>query len=240
MKLFGLRPGIVVALLVAAVFCVYLATLTDGMPITSTDWAMYVMHARNILHGLPYSDTGYIVQPETTYEGANSYPSGLPLMLVPAYAAFGFSIRAFKIVCDATLALSLWPIYLFSRRFLAARSALLVALATAFGFLYVNVHNVINSESPYQLLSFASIVFVLWVYGRGKDISRQSWLWGLLVGLALAAAYLTRPIGAAIVLAVLIADPIRRRRISAFIATLFFTFLALVFLNTTLFGGLGT
>ena len=235
MKLLGLRPGIVVAMLVAAVFCVYLATITDGMPITSTDWAMYVMHARNILHGLPYSDTGYIVQPETTYEGANSYPSGLPLMLVPVYAAFGFSVRAFKIVCDATLALSLWPIYLFSRRFLAARSALLVALATAFGFLYVNVHNVINSESPYQLLSFASIVFVLWVYGRGKDISRQSWLWGLLVGLALAAAYLTRPIGAAIVLAVVIADLIRRRRISAFIATLFLTFLALVFLNNSMF-----
>jgi hypothetical protein len=231
----GSRPGIVLALLVAVVFCVYLATITDGMPITSTDWAMYVMHARNILHGIPYSDTGYIVQPETTLEGPNSYPSGLPLMLVPAYAALGLNIRAFKIVCDGALALSLWPIYLFSRRFLPAASALLAALATAFGSLYINTHNVINSDSPYQLLSFAAIVFVLWVCDGGRDISPRGWLWGVPAGLALATAYLTRPIGIAIVLAVLIAQLIRRRRISAFMATLSLTFLALVLLNNSMF-----
>lgn len=226
--------GIVVASVIAAVFCVYLAAMTDGMPIQGTDWAMYAMHARNILHGRPYTETGYIVQPETIYMGANSYPSGYPLMLVPIYAAIGFNVRAFKILSDAALALSLWPIFLFSRRFLPPLSALLIVLATAFGWLYVTTSNTINSDGPYQLLSFGAIVFVFWIYDRGKDLS-QGWLWGLLVGLVLAAAYLTRPIGLGLVLAVTAMDLVRRRRISAFIAALLFTFLILVLWNNSMF-----
>jgi len=231
----GLPDGILLAIVIAAVLCVYLATITDGMPATSTDWAMYVMHARNILHGRPYTETGYIVQPETLFEGANSYPSGLPLMLVPVYAAVGFSVRAFKIFCDSALALSLWPIYLFCRRLLSARSSMLIVLATSFSWLYVSTRNTINSESPYQFLSFACIPFILWVYQRGKDKSPQGWLWGLSAGLALAACYVTRPIGLAIVLAVVVADIVRRRRVSVFIGFLLLTFGAVLFLNNWVF-----
>jgi|SRR5579872_1813591 len=232
--LLGMRHGIVLALVVAAVFCVYLAMVTDGMVTQATDWAMYVMHARNILHGRPYTETGYVVQPETLFEGANSYPSGYPLMLVPFYAAFGLNIRVFKIVTEAALALSLWPIYIFSRRFLSPLSALVIVVATAFGWEYVLVQNIISSDGPFQFLSFASIVFVLWIFDRGKDRDR-GWLWGLLAGLLLASAYLTRPIGIALVLAVLIADVIRRRKISGFAVLLFATFLAIVVLNNSVF-----
>ena len=232
--LLRLRPGIVLALVIAAVFCVYLAVITGGMPAQATDWAMYVMHARNILHGRPYTETGYVVQPETLFEGANSYPSGYPLMLVPIYASFGFNVRVFKIVSDAALALSLWPIYIFNRRYLSPVSALVVVLATAFGWEYVLTQNTINSDAPFQFLAFASIALVLWIYDRGLDRSRGR-LWGLLVGSVLASAYLTRPVGIALVLALLLADLIRRRRISGFILVLFATFVAFAFLNNLIF-----
>ncbi len=225
------RPGIVAALIVVAVFCVYLATMTDGMVPSATDWAMYVMHARNILHGRPYAETPYVVYPETIYEGANSYPSGFPLMLAPVYAVFGLNIRAFKIVSDAALALSLLPIYLLSRRYLSPLSAMLIMLATAFGSLYVTSQNTVNSDGPYQFLSFAAMVLVLWLYDRGKD----NWLWGFGAGLVLAACYLTRPIGIALVLGVAIADVLRRRRISAFVIFLLGTFVLLVLVNNSMF-----
>jgi len=229
------RSGIVVALLILAVLCVYLATITDGMPVQSTDWAMYVMHARNILSGRAYTDTGYIVQPETIYEGANSYPSGLPLLLVPVYAAVGFSVRAFKVVCEVALALSLWPIYLFGRRYLSAAGALLVVLATAFGSLYMGVHDSINSDSVYQLLSFGSIVLALWIYSSG----RENWRWGLLVGLAFSAAYLTRPVGFALVLGAIAVDLFRRRRVAgckwAHICAVAGVFVVLVLVNGAIF-----
>ena len=106
------RPGLIVAVVIAAVTCLYLANLTGGMPIASTDWDMYVIHARNILQGLPYAESSYLVFLETIFEGAGSYPSGYPLLLVPVYAAFGFSVTAFKVVSDAMLALSLIRIYL--------------------------------------------------------------------------------------------------------------------------------
>ena len=132
-------PGIVAALIVVAVFCVYLATMTDGMVPSATDWAMYVMHARNILHEASLRrDPVHVVCPETSRRGlTNSYPSGFPPMLAPVYAVFGLNIRAFKIVSDAALALSLLPIYLLSRRYLSPLSAMLIMLATAFGSLYV-------------------------------------------------------------------------------------------------------
>jgi hypothetical protein len=230
----GLNSGIALAVVVAVVFCVYLAVMTNGVPAQATDWAMYVMHARNILHGRPYAETPYVYQPETALEGPRTYPSGFALMLVPFYAAFGLNVRIYKIVVDATLALSLWPIYIISRRFLSPLSALLIVIATGFGWEYVLVQNELGSDSLYQFLSFASIVFALWIYDRGKDVT-QGWLWGVLVGLALAAAYLTRPIGIALVLAVAIADVVRRRRIRAFTIALLATFLMVVLLNNAAF-----
>ena len=106
----------------AAVFVVFLYTflaaeLSPGMHSEGTDWAMYVMHARNIVKGLPYTQTGYVFQPESTTEvGANSYPSGYPLLLAPFYAVFGLNIGLFKLLNVAFLVLSLWPVYLYARR----------------------------------------------------------------------------------------------------------------------------
>lgn len=229
-----INPGFILAVVILAVFLVYLAALSNGVPTQATDWAMYVMHARNILHGRPYAETGYVVQPETTYEGGNSYPSGFALMLVPFYAVFGLDTRVFKIVCDALLALSLWPIYIFSRRYLPPSSSLLIVLATTFSWEYVLVQNLIGSDQLYQLLSFLAIVFVLSIYDRGKDVSR-GWLWGGLAGLMIAAAYLTRPIGLALALAVAIVEVVRKRRITAFIAAMACTFAASLVLNNLAF-----
>src|ERR1700742_4260616 len=87
----------------------YLALVTPGVDPITTDWAMYVMHARNIATGHAYADTVYVYQPETAMYGASTYPSGYALLLTPVYALFGVNILAFKIVTDLALSLSLWP-----------------------------------------------------------------------------------------------------------------------------------
>jgi len=232
--LLRLHPGLVLALVIAAVFGIYLEMINDGMVPDATDWAMYVMHARNIITGHPYAETGYIFQPESSYMGANSYPSGFPLMLVPFYVAFGFKVRVFKVVSDVALALSLWPIYIFSRRFVAPQNALLIVVATAFCFEYVVTQNTINSDAPYQLLSFAALVFLFWIYDRGNDVYR-GWIWGALAGLLCAAAYLIRPVGAALLLAVAATELARRRKLSVFAVALLVTFASLVLINNAIF-----
>lgn len=59
----------------------YLALVTPGVDPLTTDWAMYVMHARNIATGLSYANTLYVYQPETAMYGASTYPSGYSLLL---------------------------------------------------------------------------------------------------------------------------------------------------------------
>ena len=106
----------------AIAFAVFLyafmaAELSPGVHSEGTDWAMYVMHARNIVKGLPYAQTGYVFQPGSTTEtGANSYPSGYPLLVAPFYAVFGLNIKLFKLLNVAFLVLSLWPVYWYARR----------------------------------------------------------------------------------------------------------------------------
>ena len=222
------------ALIVAIVFCVYLAVLSNGIVMDATDWAMYVMHARNILHGRAYADTPYVFQPEANFQGPRSYPSGFSLLLVPLYAMFGMSIKAFKIAVDAELALSLAPIYVFCRRYVSTWSALCIIVATAFGWEYMRVQNELGSDAQYQLLSFAAIVLLLWVYDRGKD-NAQGWFWGALCGAIAAGAYLSRPIGLALVVAAAIADVLRRRRISIFLIAFLLSIAAFVLINNSLF-----
>ena len=225
---------IALAVVVVAALGVYFAVLTNGVGLTATDWAMYVMHARNILHGRAYADTPYVFQPEASFEGPRSYPSGFALLLVPWYAAFGMSIRVFKSVVDVTLALSLIPIYQFCRRYVSVWGSLAIVVATAFGWETMQVQNELGSDAQYQLLSFAAIALLLWVYDNGRDMA-QSWLWGFLCGAVIAAAYLSRPIGLALVIGVAIADVIRKRRLSAFLIALLVTVAASGFLNNSLF-----
>ena len=222
------------AFIVAIAFCVYFAVLSNGVGMQGTDWAMYVMHARNILHGRAYADTPYVFQPEANFQGPRSYPSGFALLLVPLYAIFGMSIKAFKIAVDAELALSLVPIYLFCRRYVSTWSALCIIVATAFGWGYMQAQNELGSDAQYQLLSFAAIVLLLWMYEGGKD-NAQGWFWGVLCGAIAAVAYLSRPIGLALVVAVAIADVLRRRRISIFLIAFLLSIASFVLINNALF-----
>lgn len=233
-SLFGMNPRLVIVILVAAMFGLYFATLTDGIDATSTDWAMYVMHARNILNGRPYSETGYVQQPEIPYMGSNSYPSGYPLLLLPVYAVAGFNVRAFKILSDLALALSLLPIFFYARRYLSPLSALLVVLALGFGAQYVGGHDNIASDGPFQAVSYAAILLLLWIYDGSKDVS-GGWRWGVPAGAMIALGYLIRPVGMALLVAVVLYDLLRRRRVSSFLATAVGTLAVVLLANNFLF-----
>ena len=195
---------------------------------------MYVMHARNIVSGLPYTQTGYIPQPELPVEfAARSYPSGYPLLLAPFYALFGFDLRLFKLLNAALLVLSLWPIYLFARRTLPAFSSLLLIVALGFSTLYLAFYNAIGSDAPYQLASFLALLLLLRIYDRRLN-ETSPWKWGLLAGLCTAAAYLIRPIGLALPLAVAGTELWRKRRITPFLIALLTAFLPPLLLNNLL------
>jgi hypothetical protein len=67
------------------------------------DFAMYIMQADNILHGIPQGETPYIYNPGNAVLGPPAYPVGFPLLLSPVYALAGNSIFAFTIWVTAFL-----------------------------------------------------------------------------------------------------------------------------------------
>src|SRR5262245_23877625 len=60
------------------------------------DFAMYVSHARNLVEGRDYSDTGYIFNPHYSHVGPRNYPPVTPLLLTLPYAAFGPDLYVMK------------------------------------------------------------------------------------------------------------------------------------------------
>ena len=80
---------------------------TSSLIAWGDDWAQYVMHARNLLAGVPYGNIGYLFNPDAANVGPPSYPPGLPLLLVPVMAMFGMNLIALKVACFLCVVLSL-------------------------------------------------------------------------------------------------------------------------------------
>jgi hypothetical protein len=75
---------------------------------TSGDWAQYILHAKALLEGRPYTDTGYIFTQLNWSIGPRAYPPGLPLTLVPLVALgpwAGILMRFLMVVSGALFVL---------------------------------------------------------------------------------------------------------------------------------------
>lgn len=59
-------------------------TIRPGQP-WGDDFAMYILHAKNIASGKAYTDTGYIPNPGYAVLGPAAYPPLFPLVLSPVY-----------------------------------------------------------------------------------------------------------------------------------------------------------
>jgi 4-amino-4-deoxy-L-arabinose transferase-like glycosyltransferase len=93
-------------LLLFGYFVLGVVTLTSGHG-WGDDWAQYVLHAQNIVNGRAYGDTGYLFNPDNPSIGPPNYPPGLPYVLAPVIALFGFNILALKIACFACVVAAL-------------------------------------------------------------------------------------------------------------------------------------
>lgn len=227
------REKLALSAVIALAMLLYTALLTNGMAALGSDWAMYVMHARNLATGQPYGSTFFVYQPEAATYGAATYPTGYSLFLAPIYAICGINIRVFKVLTDLLLALSLGPIYFFLRRYLEFAASLLLAGALSFSGPYLLLQDTIGSEALYLLLSFSALVFLTRTYDSQRDRSAP-WRSGATAGVLLAAVEITRPVGLALILAVLVYEAVRRRRPTRFAAGILAVVVPVLALNSLL------
>jgi hypothetical protein len=179
-------------------------TLSPGHP-WGDDWAQYVSHARNLATGRAYSDTGYIFNPDEPHVGPPSYSPGLPLLLAPIVKVFGLDIIALKSVSLVCMSAAIFV------TFMLFRDALGAGVAAGAAFLF-GLHEVswslrdnIISEPPYILWTLLALYFAS---RRTQDRGIAT---GILCGLFAYAAYVTRPIGIVLIIALVLYEIAQRR-----------------------------
>lgn len=206
-----------------------LATMSVGHA-WGDDWAQFVLHARNIVTGHPYADTGYLFNPDVPNIGPPSYPPGLPLLLAPIVALFGINILAFKVVCFASLVLALLVAFRVLSTTVGKTEAFIAILLFA---LHPSAWGLGQSISSEPLFLLFSMMVLLWA-GRPEKRDGNSSIpigTGVFLGLLLFCSVISRSIGMSLLPALLVYGWAQRKPFAWF-AGLIAAFLILIWLQT--------
>jgi len=203
------RVAAVLSVALAAGVAVFLAgTLRKGHN-WDGDYALYIMHAENIVAGRPYGATGYIFNPQNWIHPA-AYPPGLPLLLAPVYRLAGLDLQRMKLVGVFSFALFLLVFARTATHRLPTPLALALVATLGFHPWIWGFKDTIFSELPFMLFSYATLALI-------DDLPEQplSRRWAAIVAasVALALACLTRSIGLVLFPAIVLVRWYRTRKL---------------------------
>lgn len=183
-------PWLILILLLVGTF--YLSTIRQGH-VWGDDFAMYIHHARNIVEGKAYADTGYIYNPLNVI-GPETYPPVFPLLLAPVYRVWGLNLAAMKVEIILLFLLSLLVMYLAFVEELGRLKALAVVALTGFNPRFWAFKENIVSDLPFLLFVYLSFYFVH-KFRQTSYSWKARWLYVVLISASVFLAYGTRSIG---------------------------------------------
>lgn len=198
------------ALAIALVGVFHFSTIRAGHA-WGDDFAQYIMHAKNIATGQPYSPTGYLVNPAYEALGPVAYPPVTGLILAPIYARSGLDLRPMKVAMVALLLVALTGVYFLFRSQLSAVLMALLILAIGFNPFVSELKDNVTSDMPFFAICALALATSQWVMRPGRS-RRASLGLGALLGLGLYLATGTRSAGIALVAAVPLFALLTRRR----------------------------
>ena len=91
-----MRRQFVIAALILTIGAFFLATVREGHQ-WGDDFALYITHARNLVEGRPYAQSGYIRNPASPISPPPTYPPIYPMLIAPVYRLFGMNLVAMKV-----------------------------------------------------------------------------------------------------------------------------------------------
>ncbi len=136
------------------------------------DFAQYIHQSKNIVQGIPQSETGFIYSQEN-YIGPTAYPVGFPLLLAPVYAVFGNSMLAFTSLISVFYFLLAFLLYLFYRRKIPEAAAIVLAFVFIYNPQMLLFKQEVMSDLPFTV--FLALTFLLYPKMGQKGVA---WLIG--------------------------------------------------------------
>ena len=161
------------------------------------DFAGYIMQAKNIIDGVPQSETLYVYNTDNPVLGPPAYPIGFPLLLSPVYAIAGNSIFAFTLWVTAFLYGLGIVMTLYLRRYFTDLVTFFLVLIVIYNPWTLGMKLEIMSEFPFAFL------LILCLYLFEKFAKGPFWM-GIIIAILGGLLMSVRAIGVVFPLAVLI------------------------------------
>ena len=205
----------IIALLttVSLIFIFYVLTIREGHT-WGGDFALYIQHALNIATGLPYTNTGYVVNPIIPSVSPYAYPPVFPFILTPVIKIFGLNLYAFKITLILILCITLILFHrLITTKIDQAPLRIFTILLIGLSPWYWDYKDHVLSEFPF-ILFFISFLLVTEKYLSHEKLQiKNEIIYGLSIGLLAYLAYGCRSIGIILIPVFIVAFLFFRRQI---------------------------
>lgn len=204
--------GILLFIIITAIAVFYILTTREGQ-VWGEDFAQYIQHAKNIVERKPYGNTGYIFTLLPPFPpGTKAYPPIFPLFLVPIYGLFGPNLAIMKIGIILFFIASLVVIYLLFKQRLGFYCLFFTIMIVGFNpYLWDFKENIV-SDMPFLFFSCLCLYVLEWRLTVKRGESNMLSLLGTACLLYL--AFGTRTIGITLLLAYIVYNIVKLRRIS--------------------------
>jgi hypothetical protein len=198
--------GLLAIVVLAGVF--HFGTLREGHH-WGDDFSQYILHARNLVVGRTYSDTGQIDNPDRPV-GPSVYPPVFPALLAGVYAVRGVDLVAMKAVVAACFLLMLVAVFLACRAVLPPGLLLALVALLAFNPYFWRFRDGVLSDIPFTAFAYLALAMMDRL-ARAPAASPPGLALALGTGAVGYLAYGTRSIGI-VLLPVLVLNDLRRQR----------------------------
>ncbi len=158
------------------------------------DFSMYIHHAKNIATGVPYSQTGYIYNPDAAEYGPRAYPPVYPLLLAPIMVFGGINLLVLKIPNVLCFIIFLFLLNNWIIKDLPTFARILLLAMIGFSPPFFTQSEMILSDIPFLLFTFIALYRFDMTFSGEKPGGYQVKN-GLLTGLFVYLSYGTRTIG---------------------------------------------
>lgn len=169
----------VTALIVAVLAIVIWIHWGHGPELGADDHGQYLLHAKALVEGRPYTDIGFIHSQYSTLVAPIAEPPGLPVLIAGVFSLAGMHEQAPRVILYVSFALFILTVFFYFRRITRQSLAAFIALWTLVALGRTHALDTMLAD-----LSFCATLWLAFLIADRSEVQG----WKTVLGLALAGA----------------------------------------------------